>query len=366
MTNKITVVIPTYKEVGNIEQIARRTHAALEARGMSHDILFVDDDSQDGSAELCARLAAELPLRIIVRTEERGLSTAVIRGIHEATGDHVVVMDADLSHPPEKIPDMVALLESGEADFVVGSRYVEGGSLGEEWGFFRRLNSLVATWLALPLVHVRDPMSGFFAFSRKNIPPLQLLSPIGYKIGLELLVKGEFSKPREVPIHFVDRTEGESKMGLGEQIKYLRHLRRLYQYRYPTMSEFVHFGAVGSSGYVVDLAIYLSLQSLFGLGDVMARAISFWGAASWNWAANRLFTFPHRKKMAKILQWPAFVLTSGIGFTVNVGSYYLLTHYVPFFSDHRILAFTLGVLLGMGFNFTASRVFVFRPMERND
>jgi dolichol-phosphate mannosyltransferase len=366
MTNKITVVIPTYKEAGNIEQVARRTHAALEAKGLSHDILFIDDNSQDGSAELCQRLAAELPVRIIVRTEERGLSTAVIRGIHEATGDYVVVMDADLSHPPEKIPDMVDLLESGEADFVVGSRYVEGGSLGEEWGFFRRLNSLVATWLALPLVKVRDPMSGFFAFSQAKTPPVQLLSPIGYKIGLELLVKGEFCKPREVPIHFVDRTEGESKMTLGEQIKYLRHLRRLYQYRYPTLSEFVHFGAVGSSGYVVDLAIYLSLQSLLGLGDVAARAISFWGAASWNWAANRLFTFPHRKKMAKLLQWPAFVLTSVIGFTVNVGSYYLLTHYVPFFSDHRILAFTIGVVLGMGFNFTASRVFVFRPMERND
>jgi dolichol-phosphate mannosyltransferase len=233
MTNKITVVIPTYKEAGNIEQVARRTHQALQARGLSHDILFVDDNSQDGSDELCQRLATELPIRIIVRTEERGLSTAVIRGIQEACGDYVVVMDADLSHPPEKIPDMVELLETGEADFVVGSRYVEGGSLGEEWGFFRRLNSLVATWLALPLVHVRDPMSGFFAFSRGKTPPVQLLSPIGYKIGLELLIKGEFSKPREVPIHFVDRTEGESKMSLGEQVKYLRHLRRLYQYRYP-------------------------------------------------------------------------------------------------------------------------------------
>lgn len=366
MNMKVTIIIPTYREVSNIETVALRTHAAMQAKGLSHEIIFVDDDSQDGSEELCEKLAQQLPLRIIVRKEDRGLSPAVIRGLGEAAGEFVVVMDADLSHPPEKIPDMLAMLENGEADFVVGSRYIEGGSLGEDWGFFRRMNSLIATWLALPLVKIGDPMSGFFAFRRSQIPPQQLLSPIGYKIGLELLVKGGFSKPREVPIHFVDRTEGESKMSFAEQIKYLRHLRRLYQYRYPTGAEFVHFGVVGATGFVVDLIIYLALQSLFGMGHLMARALSFWGAASWNWAANRLFTFPHRKKMAKLLQWPAFIFSSLLGFSVNWGSFYLLTQYVPYFSEHDILALMVGVILGMGFNFTASRIFVFRPMERND
>ena len=366
MSIKVSIVIPTYREVSNIAAITKRTNLALQSSNISHEILFVDDDSQDGSLELCKELAADYPVRIIVRTENRGLSPAVIEGIENAIGDYIVVMDADLSHPPEKIPEMISLLESGEADFVVGSRYVEGGSLGDEWGFFRRFNSRVATWMALPLVKISDPMSGFFSFRRVDIPPHQLLSPIGYKIGLELLIKGGFVRPREVPIHFVDRLEGESKMTLAEQVKYLRHLRRLYQYKFPTVSEFVHFGAVGASGFIVDLAIYLALQGLFGIGHQLARALSFWGAASWNWAANRLFTFPHRKKMAKLLQWPAFILSSLLGFAVNFGAYFLLTKYVPYFTEHLILAFLIGVILGMGFNFTASRIFVFRPMERND
>jgi len=363
MSLKLSIVIPTFREVRNLEPVATAVATALRDCHWAYEIIFVDDNSQDGSEALAATLADRLPVRMIVRREEKGLSTAVIRGIVEAQGEYVVVMDADLSHPAERIPDMVTQLESGKADFVVGSRYVAGGSLDPSWNWFRRLNSKVATWLALPLARIHDPMSGYFAFRRADMPDSRTLSPIGYKIGLELLVKGEFRNPGEVPIHFVDRVHGESKLTWKEQIRYLRHLRRLYQYRWPFMTEFLQFGFVGATGFMVDLVLYLGLQWILGIGHLGARALSFWGAASWNWALNRVLTFSHRQKTAKLVQWPSFVATSLLGFAINVGSYYVLTHYVPYFVTHRILALVIGVLLGFGFNFLTARLLVFIPYE---
>jgi dolichol-phosphate mannosyltransferase len=206
-------------------------------------------------------------------------------------------------------------------------------------------------------------MSGFFAFRRADMPEAHLLSPIGYKIGLELLVKGDFKKPGEVPIHFADRVHGESKLTWKEQVRYLRHLRRLYQFRFPFLAEFMQFGIVGGSGFAVDVALYLGLQALTGMGHFTARALSFWGAASWNWAWNRVLTFSNRQKTAMLVQWPSFLLTSLLGFAINVGSYYVLTHYVPFFESHKILALVVGVLLGFGFNFLTARLLVFIPYE---
>ena len=363
MSLKLSVVIPTFHEVRNLEAVARAVEMALRTQQIAYEVIFVDDDSRDGSEALAAQLADSLPVRMIVRHGEKGLSTAVLHGIAEARGEIVVVMDADLSHPAERIPDMVTRLESGKNDFVVGSRYVTGGSLDPSWNWFRRLNSKVATWLALPLARIRDPMSGFFAFRRADMPEAHRLSPIGYKIGLGLLVKGEFKKPGEVPIHFADRVHGESKLSWKEQVRYLRHLRRLYQYRFPFLAEFLQFGIVGVSGFAVDVLLYLGLQSLTGMGHLMARALSFWGAASWNWVWNRVLTFSNRQKTRKLVQWPSFLLTSLIGFAINVGSYYVLTHYVPFFESHKITALAIGVLLGFGFNFITARLLVFIPYE---
>jgi dolichol-phosphate mannosyltransferase len=363
MSLKLSVVIPTFREVRNLEAVARSIETALRDRRWAYEVIFVDDDSQDGSEALAAKLADKLPVRMVVRHGEMGLSTAVLRGISEARGEFVVVMDADLSHPAERIPDMLALLKSDTNDFVVGSRYVAGGSLDPSWTWFRLLNSKVATWLALPLARIHDPMSGFFAFRRADMPETHLLSPIGYKIGLELLVKGGFSKPGEVPIHFADRVHGESKLSWKEQVRYLRHLRRLYQFRFPFLAEFMQFGIVGGTGFAVDLAFYLGLQALTGMGHFTARAFAFWGAASWNWAWNRVLTFSRRKKTRKLVQWPGFLLTSLLGFGINVGSYYVLTHYVPYFEAHKILALGVGVLLGFGFNFLTARLLVFIPYE---
>jgi len=227
----ISVVVPTYREAGNLALLAEAVDAALSDPGCDYELLFIDDDSRDGSDEICAELSTRFPVRFVVRNGERGLATAVIHGISMASGDIVVVMDADLSHPASAIPAMIARLQSGESDFVLGSRYVEGAWIHDDWSVFRRLSSIIPSLMAKPLCPLKDPMSGFFAIRRADMPDPSRLLPVGYKIALEIFVKGSFSQPSEVPIHFSDRHHGESKLSLKEQLNFLRHLARLYAYK---------------------------------------------------------------------------------------------------------------------------------------
>ena len=223
------IIIPTFRESENIIPLIERIRAAIVPVVPDPEVIVVDDNSRDGTDQRVAELA--LPwVRLITRHHERGLSSAVLHGCREASREAIVVMDADLSHPPEAIPKMLRELQLG-ADFVLGSRYIPGGSTDDSWSAFRRLNSRVATLLARPLTPVNDPMSGFFAIRRQTFLAAQKLNPLGFKIALELMVKCRCKNIREVPIHFADRVRGESKLGLREQTRYLRHLARLMAFR---------------------------------------------------------------------------------------------------------------------------------------
>jgi dolichol-phosphate mannosyltransferase len=226
----VSIIVPTYQEAQNLPHLIERIDQVRRGVSLTPELLIVDDDSRDGAEEFITSLARD-DVRLIVRKTDRGLSPAVVAGLRAARHDVLVVMDADLSHPPEKIPEMLAALEEGH-DFVIGSRYVEGGSTDAEWGLFRWLNSKAATLLARPFTRARDPLSGFFALRRATFERgAGELNPIGYKIGLELLVKCGCRKIKEVPIHFADRARGKSKLSLREQLRYLRHLGRLCAYR---------------------------------------------------------------------------------------------------------------------------------------
>ena len=229
-TRSVSVIVPTYKEVENLPLLSERLDQVRQKHHLSLELLIMDDDSQDGTEELVSSIDKDW-ITLVVRKNERGLSKAVVEGLKLARGDVFVVMDADLSHPPEKIPEMLAELEKG-ADFVMGSRYVTGGLTGVSWGLFRWLNSRVATILARPLTSVKDPMSGFFALPRTTFESACDLNPIGYKIGLELMVKCNLFCIEEIPIHFENRQFGESKLTLTEQKRYLQHLWRLFIYKY--------------------------------------------------------------------------------------------------------------------------------------
>ena len=222
-----TVVVPTYNERENIAPLAERVFATIEADNT--ELLIVDDNSPDETAQAATALSQRYPIRCIVRQDERGLSTAVIRGLREAHGELCVVMDADLSHPPESIPWLLETMKDPAVEMAIGSRFVPGGKIDLHWPLHRRLNSWVARMMARPLTRAKDMMAGFFCVRRGDLH-LDQLDPIGYKIALELIVRHRWRNVVEVPITFCDRAVGETKLNVGEQLRYLRHLWRLYAF----------------------------------------------------------------------------------------------------------------------------------------
>jgi dolichol-phosphate mannosyltransferase len=247
MAKAISIIVPAYKEKENIGPLVERIHASLSK--YNYEVVIVDDNSMDGSEELVAVLAKKYPVKIIVRKNKRGLSSAVMDGIAATDGENVIVMDADLQHPPEVLPDIVKALETH--DFVMASRYIKGGSPGE-WKISRKIVSKVATLLAIFIARkVKDPMSGFFGFKRAVVDTATL-SPTGWKIGLEILVRSKFKNVTEVPFTFVPRARGESKLSSKIMTEYVKQLFSLYSYKYPILD----FMIVGGIGTVINLGLY--------------------------------------------------------------------------------------------------------------
>ena len=259
----LTIVIPTYKEAETICSLTEQIFRATASANISAELIFVDDDSQDGIEAICNALALKYNVRLIVRKGVRGLATAVIDGLKGARGRFLLSMDGDLSHPPAVIPQMFQMLNQG-ADFVVGSRYVTGGCVQQGWGLHRWLSSKVATLMARPLTSITDPLSDFFALPRATFLKSPELSPIGYKVALELLVKIEPKKIVELPISYENRKFGKSKLSPRIQLEYLRHLRRLYRYRYPSFSEVVQSSLLGNLGLLVNRGVCSRIKARRG------------------------------------------------------------------------------------------------------
>ena len=215
----LSVVVPTYNEAGSVPKLAERLHAALGGR--ERELVIVDDGSPDGIADVAAALAPRIPASIVRRAGKGGLASAVIAGFSAARGDILVVMDADLSHPPETVPRLLSAIADG-ADLAVGSRYVAGGAV-EDWPLKRQVVSRVACLMGNALVPVRDATSGFFALRRSVIDGVTL-NPIGFKIGFEVIARGRYRTVVEVPYTFRDRELGASKFGRREIGQYVVQL----------------------------------------------------------------------------------------------------------------------------------------------
>ena len=185
------------------------------------ELIIVDDGSPDGTADLAESYADVHPVRVVRRPGKAGLASAVLAGFAQARGDILVVMDADLSHPPEAVPRLALAIEEG-ADLAVGSRYVAGGGT-EDWPLRRRVVSRAACLLGNVLVPIRDCTSGFFAIRRSALDGVTL-NPIGFKIGFEVMARARYSKAVEIPYVFRDRELGKSKFGRREVMQYLVQL----------------------------------------------------------------------------------------------------------------------------------------------
>jgi len=271
----LSLVIPTYNEsqniVGLIHSLSRLLDRALPG---DYELIVVDDDSPDYTWKRVRDLLPDYPqLRLIHRQQERGLATAVVRGWQVAQGQILGVIDGDLQHPPEVLLQLLRAVETG-ADLAVASRNAEGGGVST-WSLARRLLSRGAQLLGLLLLpgvasRVSDPMSGYFLVRRSAIAGYTL-SPLGYKILIEVLGRAQVGRIAEVGYVFQERQEGESKVTWRQYVEYLRHLLRL-RLSLGHMSRLIRFGLVGLSGVFVDMSILYLLSDPAALGWGLTRS----------------------------------------------------------------------------------------------
>lgn len=226
----ISLVIPTYNEKEGLPLLVKRIFEVLKSSSIEGEVVIVDDNSPDGTGEAAEALGKEYPMQVIHRSGKLGLSSAVIEGFKKAKGEILGVMDADFSHDPGIIPNLVNAIVKDGADIAIGSRYIKGGGI-RNWPFKRVIISKVAVLMAKPLTPVKDITSGYL-FIRKEVIENVKLNPIGFKILLEIIIKGKYKKYREVPYTFVDRAAGKSKMNSKEVVNYLIQLVDLAGYKF--------------------------------------------------------------------------------------------------------------------------------------
>jgi dolichol-phosphate mannosyltransferase len=227
---KLALVIPTLCEEGNIGGLLNHVRSVLDPLHVPYEILVVDDDSPDGTAAVVSAVAQEDPrVRLLVRKGERGLSGAILYGWQHTDATVLGVMDADLQHPPELLPQLLSAIQNG-GDLVIGSRYTPGGDLGE-WNPVRKLLSTAAVWVTWPLqkrrLRAKDPMSGYFMVRRRCLPQGEFQKS-GFKLLLEILVRGRIESVKEVPFAFGLRYRGASKANFKVAWDYGLLLARLY------------------------------------------------------------------------------------------------------------------------------------------
>ena len=230
---KLALTIPTLREAENIPILLGRVRAALDPTGIKYEILIVDDDSRDGTEEIVSAISLEDPrVRLLVRKGQKGLSGAILYGWENTDASILGVMDADLQHPPELLPALVSSILAGR-DLAIGSRYTEGGDLGE-WNWFRKLLSTAAVWATWPIqkagLRAHDPMTGFFLVRRSSVEGIAF-QRTGFKLLLEVLVRARLRSVEEIPFAFGLRDRGASKANFTVGWDYAKLLASLYACR---------------------------------------------------------------------------------------------------------------------------------------
>ncbi|NUB93735.1 glycosyltransferase family 2 protein [Haloterrigena sp. SYSU A121-1] len=296
----VAVIIPTFNERENIKTTLDRCLRVLEATEYAYELIVVDDDSPDRTWEFVeTAYAGDDRVRVLRRTENRGLALSIVAGLRTASTAYCAVIDADLQHPPEKIPDLLAALDAG-ADISIGSRHIEDGEI-ENWSRFRTTVSKGATALTkrfLPTARrISDPMSGMFAVRRSVVDNVDL-QPQGYKILLEIISKCDVEEVTEVPYTFRERTAGESKLSADQYQEFVEHLLELSVGEYANrISEnprrvvrMLEFFAVGAVGVLVNIIVFLLLMKS-GTHYLVSGSFAFLAAVQWNFVGNWAITF---------------------------------------------------------------------------
>jgi len=358
---ELSLIAPTYNEKENIVPLVERVHKALSQ--YDYELIIVDDNSPDGTAQLANSLSSKYPLKVIVRTTERGLASAVVAGFSQAGGQVLGVIDADLQHPPEAIPAMLDAIRGG-ADIAIGSRYVEGGGI-EGWGTKREIISIGAKTIARLLLSsvkgIKDPLAGFFLFRREVIEGV-VLAPTGYKILLDVLVRGNASQVVEVPYIFKERERGKSNLTFNEQLNFLKHLSHLAWFE-GNIKRFLKFCMVGASGFCVNLGLLAILVEVVGMHKVWAQIPSYQISILTNFMLNEFWTFSDRRTpglKSFLIRAVKFNLVSQVGWGINISVYYIALNFAGIY---YIVAQIIAIAVATMWNFLSNLIWTWRQKQ---
>ncbi len=373
---QISIIIPTYNESKNIVDILKSIGQNLPMIGKTQAIV-VDDNSPDGTGKIVedylknVKKIAGYTIDIIHRKAKNGLSSAILNGIQHATGDTIVVMDSDFSHPPQIIPRMIEAIKKYQCDIVVASRYIKGGKI-DGWSLKRKIASKLATIIAKKglTIDTTDPMSGFFAFKRNIINGLKF-DAIGYKMLLEILVKTRGVNVKEIPYSFKDREFGASKVDVSTVYDYLKSVFKLYRYGKTQeqnetrksvrfISKAARFYTVGASGLGVNYLVSLLFSSgITDLWYLYANIFGIFASISTNFLANKIWTFEDRDFNPKrtTIQYFKFIIFSSVGAIVQLGMIYSL---VEVYEVTYPIALIMAVLTAAFGNFILNKKWTFK------
>lgn len=354
MSAELTIVVPTFNERDNVELLIARLDVAL--RGIEWEVLYVDDDSPDGTAAKVCELAQTDPrVRCLQRIGRRGLSTAVIEGMLASSAPYLAVIDADLQHDESLLPQMLAAIKAEELDVVIGSRHVAGGGVGD-WDRRRVTISGFAARLARLIIaaELTDPMSGFFMISRPAFErAVRRLSGQGFKILLDLFASTPVAyRFKEIPYVFSQRQHGESKLDSLAIWEYLMLLLDKLFGRYVPV-RFVSFAAIGGSGVVVHFpTLYFALKAVeFPVAQALATVV----AMTSNFVLNNMLTYRDRRLVGRrfVTGLGSFYAVCSLGAVANVGiaSAAFAHHYTWWLSG------LAGAAVGVVWNYAVSSVF---------
>ena len=350
---ELSIVIPTFNESANLRELVERIRAALPS--VSWEIVFVDDNSPDGTAQVARQLYDDEPrVRCIRRVGRRGLSSACIEGMLSTSAPFVAVMDADLQHDPKVLAKMLEVLRQDAADLVVGSRYTEGGSVGD-WDSGRLKISRFATRLAdlVMKVKVTDPMSGFFMMRRRIIEECAGgLSALGFKILLDIIATTPSStRVKEVPFEFGLRHAGESKLSANVAWEYVLLLGDKLIGRWVPV-RFLAFAAIGAIGVFVHFAVLTSLFRGLGVAFSVAQGAAALVAMAFNYTVNNVLTYAGQS-LRGWRWWKgllSFMLVCGVGALGNVG----VATYLFGQDTSWALSALVGIVVGAVWNYAVS------------
>jgi len=357
----LSLVIPTYNEAENIVPLVQQINSCLE--GVAYEIIFVDDSSDNTIEKIIEVSKKNKHIFFEHRDNQRGLASAVIRGIELSHSEFVAVMDADMQHPPSLIKEMLKEETKKHSDIIIPSRFISGGDDGG-LSLSRKLVSFVARWIARILFKsvrkVSDPTSGIFMF-RKSIIKNKTLRPTGWKILIEILVISDYKSITEIPYRFQSRRYGKSKMSFKEQINYLTHIFSLL-YRSPKDRRFFVFMCVGLSGVVVNLIVYDIFVKIFSVNVLLSGIISASTAVVTNFILNDKYTWSEQKNDQRHQRLIKYIIVSSIGIAVNALILALLFYG---FSLNYLLSNISGIVIASILNFKLNDIWTWK-YNKND